>query len=282
MKKVLDVVSEKLKKDEKPFETQNIRGKIAITSYSNFDNFSNEKFSQRWRYQLSADGDNMFNSGLGLESYIIFSYRNKDWTSVKNNLGYAIKIYDLNVKYNLNDNNVFWFGRRINNKISNIGTMDGLQYESVFNKYFLGVVVGSRPNMYDFGYNLKMFQFGVYAGRADTINSGVVTNTVSFFNQTNNFKTDRRFVYLQHTNSIIENVNLFLSSELDLYRRKNRKEETKIFLTSFYTSINFSPSRWFSVNTSYDARKNVIYYETFKSYADSLLESENTVQGVED
>ncbi len=277
--KVLDVVSEKLNKEDKTIESQNIKGKIAVTSYSNFDNFSSQKFSQRWRYQVSADGENILNSGLGMESYFVFSYRNEDWAEVKNNLGSAIKVYDFNLKYKINDKNILWFGRRINNKISNIGTMDGLQYESIINKYFLGAVVGSRPNLYDFGYNLKMFQFGVYAGRTDTINMGVVTNTISFFNQTNNFKTDRRFVYLQHTNNMIENVNLFLSSELDLYRRKNKKEETKIFLTSFYTSINFTPYRWLSVNTSYDARKNVVYYETFKSYADSILESE-TRQGV--
>ncbi|MFH0736088.1 MAG: hypothetical protein V1773_16660 [bacterium] len=277
--KITDVVTEKRKNEEKIFNTQNFRGKIGITSYSGFDNFSRQKFSQRWRYQISADGNNIFNTGLGLESYILFSYRNKDWGVVKSNLGTAIKIYDLNIRYDLNDNNALWLGRKINNKISNIGTMDGLQYESTFNKYFVGAVIGSRPNLYDFGYNFKMFQFGVYAGRQDTINTGVITNTVSFINQTNNFKTDRRFVYIQHTNNVIENVNLFLSSELDLYRRKNQKEENKIFLTSFYTSINFSPSAWFSVNTSYDARKNVVYYETFKSYADSLLESE-TRQGV--
>ena len=44
-------------------------------------------------------------------------------------------------------------------------------------------------------------------------------------------------------------------------------------MTSLYLSLRYSPLRWLSTTASYDARKNVIYYETFKNYADQIIES---------
>ena len=41
-----------------------------------------------------------------------------------------------------------------------------------------------------------------------------------------------------------------------------------MFLTGSYSLNN-----WLNINASYDARKNVVYYETFKNYVDSILES---------
>ena len=49
-------------------------------------------------------------------------------------------------------------------------------------------------------------------------------------------------------------------------------------LTSLFLSARYSPVREFSLSLSYDARKNVYYYETFKSLSDSVLENE-TRQG---
>ncbi len=49
-------------------------------------------------------------------------------------------------------------------------------------------------------------------------------------------------------------------------------------LTSLFTSVNIRPSDFFAVMISYDARKNVIYYETFKTLVDSIIENE-TRQG---
>jgi hypothetical protein len=42
--------------------------------------------------------------------------------------------------------------------------------------------------------------------------------------------------------------------------------------------IRYSPVRIFSITGSYDARKSVIYYETFKNFIDSVFENE-TRQG---
>ncbi len=249
------------------------KGRIGLTSYSSFDNFSKNRFVQRFRYYLSASEQNVSSSGFNFNSYIIFTYRTTEWYQVNNNIGNALKVYDLNLNYNYL-NNAFYFGRRINPKLSNIGTIDGLQFETKMGNYYLGAVVGSRPNYYDFGFNFKLFQIGAFIERTDTINGKTFTNTLSIFNQTNNFKTDRRFLYFQHSNNIINNLNLFVSSEFDLFKIKKGEKQNNLFFTSFYSSLNYSPYRALSFNLSYDARKNVIYYETFKIFADSLYENE--------
>jgi hypothetical protein len=100
------------------------------------------------------------------------------------------------------------------------------------------------------------------------------------FNQTNSGKTDRRFVYFQHDNSLLKNVNLFLSSEVDLYKVVNGLPVNSYTLTSLYLMLNYRISRKLSVSTSYDNRKNVIYYETYKNYIDAML-ADATRQGVQ-
>ena len=58
---------------------------------------------------------------------------------------------------------------------------------------------------------------------------------------------------------------------MDLYELRNGIPKDTLNLTSLYLSLRYRLSRRLSVSTSYDARKNVIYYETFKSYLDQLL-----------
>ena len=106
----------------------------------------------------------------------------------------------------------------------------------------------------------------------------MMENTFSVFQQTNDFVTDRRFAYLQHNNTIITNINLFASAEVDLYKKELGLGKSDFSLTSLYLSARYSPIREFSLSLSYDARKNVYYYETFKSISDSVLENE-TRQG---
>ncbi|MCF8241232.1 MAG: hypothetical protein K9J16_07585 [Melioribacteraceae bacterium] len=256
-----------------------IDGRVSVSSYSTINNYSNSKYDQRWRYLIALNGDNVSGSKFSFDSYIRFSYRNKEWQDVKSNFGDALRIYNLSLSYDFNTENKLYFGRRINPNIANIGSIDGIQYEHRSKNYLFGGVVGSRPNYSDYGYNIKMFQYGVFVSREDTVSNKFMKNNLAVMEQTNNFNTDRRFLYFQHNNNIINNIHLFLSSEFDLYEKRNGVGKSKVKFTSLYLSVRYSPERWLSFTTSYDARKNVIYYETYQSYADSLLDAE-TRQGL--
>ncbi|MFZ2323056.1 MAG: hypothetical protein WAV89_05090 [Ignavibacteriaceae bacterium] len=255
-----------------------ISGGYSIQSYSEISNLNIGKDYQRWRHSLRLGIQNIEGSQLTFSTYTIFSYRADQWYNVSSNLGRALKVYDLSLGYQFNKTTKLLLGRNLNGKISNISIVDGAQFEKAFSLITAGLVVGSRPNFTDFGLNTKLFEYGLYLNRLDSIFKGVMENTISFFQQTNNFKTDRRFGYFQHRNNIVANTTLFVSAEVDLYKKELGISKNDFSLTSLFISTRYAPVREFSIDLSYDARKNVYYYETFKSISDSILENE-TRQG---
>ncbi|MBK9098157.1 MAG: hypothetical protein IPM14_08610 [bacterium] len=255
-----------------------LSGKLSVQSYSNFTNNQFSYDYQRWRYTFQLSADRIGSSGFSYTHYLSFAYRADDWNRISSNFSEALRVYDLAVKYNFNERTLLWLGRHINNKISNISSIDGLQFETGVDEWSFGAAVGSRPDLNNMGYNFKLFEYGAYLNRADLLANGDMQNTLGYFEQTNDFKTDRRFLYYQHSNSAIQNTRIFLSTEVDLYKKEMGESKTDFSLTSLFTSINIRPSDFFSIMLSYDARKNVIYYETFKTLVDSIIENE-TRQG---
>jgi hypothetical protein len=251
-----------------------LSGKFSVQSYSNLSNSVYFADNQRWRYSFSLNAKNIGRSRLSFSNYMTFAYRADKWASISENPGRNLRVYDLAVSYEFSNKTSVWLGRHLNRKISNISSIDGLQFETGINENYFGVVAGSRPNYTDLGFNLKLFEYGVYIGREDSLSSGYMTNTAAFFEQTNDFKTDRRFLYFQHSNSIIPNTSIFLSTEVDMYKKVKGLKKNEFQLTSFFASLRYSPSRVISFSLNYDARKNVIYYETFKNFIDSLFENE--------
>ena len=255
-----------------------LSGRVSVQSYSNFSNNITRYDYQRWRYTFQLNAGHIGNSGFSYTNYISFAYRASDWNKISSDLFKALRIYDLAVKYNFNERTLIWLGRHLNYKISNISSIDGLQFETGVNEWTFGAAVGTRPDFKNMEFNSKLFEYGAYVNRNDLVAYGDMQNTLGYFEQTNDYKTDRRFIYFQHSNSAIQNTRIFLSSEVDLYKKEMGESKSDFSLTSIYSSINIRPSDLFSILLSYDARKNVIYYETFKSTLDSIIENE-TRQG---
>ena len=93
-------------------------------------------------------------------------------------------------------------------------------------------------------------------------------------------KTPSRFVYFQHSNSLVKNLYFIGTFEVDLYQLKvDKVNKTETATNGFdptglYLSLRYRFSNKLSVSGSYDARKNVMYYETYKTYIDRMLENE--------
>lgn len=256
---------------------QEINGRLSMSSYSNFSDEGDDV--HRFRYTLSAKATNLAQSKLSAETYISFTHKLNEWDVVKEDLNNALKVYSLALRYDINESATVWAGRKINPRIANVGAIDGLQFEYKFKNMFAGIVGGSRPDYQDYGYNLDLFEYGAYVGQSTKTENGFVQSSVAFFEQRNTGNVDRRFVYLQHTNSAIKNLTLFSSLELDLYKLENDEPTNTVSLTSLYLSARYRFSRRFSAFASYDNRKNVIYYETFRNYADEVLQQASR-QGV--
>ena len=266
-------IEKKLQKQE---YRQNITGRISATTYNTI---ADSRSNNRFRFTFFMRGDHLGNTRLSFESYITFRHTLDEWEEVKNNISSALKIYSLSLKYDFSQSTSLVLGRYINPKISSIGAVDGLQFKKGFGNFMIGAFVGSRPDHQDYSLNVHLFQYGAYIGHESNSDNRFLQSTIAFIEQRNNSKIDRRFIYFQHSNSLTRNLNFFGSAELSLYQNINDEPKNVLDLTNLYVSLRYRVSRRLSLSLSYDNRKNIQYYETYKNFIDKLIEEE-TRQGV--
>jgi hypothetical protein len=254
---------------------QDISGRVSLSSYSDFSNTPAGN-SQRMRYTFSLNARNIANTKLSAETYISFVHKSGEWSKVQADIWNALKIYNLALVYEFNDKYKLWFGRRINPKISNMGACDGLQFEMKFHSISVGVLAGSRPDYGDYSLNFNLVQFGAYISHDYPGKNGMMQTALAFVEQMNHSATDRRFAYLQHSNTLVKNLNFFGTVEVDLYKYDtlNKKPAGTFNLTNLYLSLRWRVIKQLSLTGSYSARENVIYYETYKSTLDQIINPE--------
>ena len=262
------------KEDEESLQKQEIRGRISAASYSSLSNYRN---SHRMRYAFLLRGKNHRGTKWSSDSYLTFRHTLGEWDKVKNNLGNALKIYALAATYNFSPSSRLVIGRKINPKLTSVGAIDGLQFEKEIGNFLIGTVLGTRPNHSDYGFNINLFQYGAYLSLHSNKHFGY--STLGFMEQHNASAIDRRFIYFQHSGQLTQKVNLFSSLEADLYKNINGQKSHKPQLTNFYFSLNYRPVHFLRLSASFDSRKNIIYYESYKSFIDQLIEDE-TRQGL--
>jgi hypothetical protein len=252
---------------------QKINGSIAAYSYSDFSNTGAKNSTQlRYTYQLNAQ--NIGNSKFSIENYITFRHKLGDWAVVKSDIFNALKVYTFALRFDPTTKTRITLGRTINYRISSMGAMDGLQVEQKIGKVIVGAVAGTRPDFINYGFDSKLLQYGGYLAFDTKSPETYSESSLGVMQQTNNKKTDRRFLYFQHSNSLLKNLNFFSTFEVDLYKTKNGLPQNIFDLTSLYLSLRYRITKNFSVTASYDQRKNVLFYETYKSLIDSVLENE--------
>jgi hypothetical protein len=245
-------------------------GRLSISSYSNFsaNPLSTTTPNYRLRYNLALNAEHIANSGFSFENYMSYTHTlNNPAEKFKD-----LKVYNLALRYDFDKTASISLGRKINVNTANVGAVDGLQFEKRFKNITVGALGGTRPNDSTYGFDSRLLQYGAFISHSVQNEFSSVQTSVAFFNQTNNLKTDRRYIYLQHSNSLLKNVDLFGSAEVDLYSVVDNVPTNGFNLTSIYLSLSYRPVNNLSLSLSYDARKNIYYYETYKNRIDSLLE----------
>jgi hypothetical protein len=264
---------------------QDVSGRISMSAYSNFSNMSD--FSQRMRYNFSLYALNIGGSKLSGETYIAFTHKLNEWSEVKNNIHNGLKIYSLSLSYAFNKSNSVSAGRKVNPMLSSVGAIDGIQYDAKLKSFRAGIFAGTRPDYMDYSFNADLLQYGAYIGHDHTnINGGNMQTSMAFIEQKNNGNIDRRFTYLQHSNSLITNLYFFGSVEFDLYNQVRNistvdttyNQDNTPSLSNLYVSLRYRVIKQLSLSISYSNRQNIIYYETYKSIVDQLLAA-STMQG---
>lgn len=259
---------------EESLYTEKIRGRVSLASYNTFSDVRNDRHRFRTRFSLNADhiGDSKFS----IESFL--TYRNvSSYDSEDENARTDIfNIYNLNVRYDATPTLSIAAGRRINPKTTTVGAIDGLQVEKYFGDFYVGALGGFRPDFENYGFNSDLLQYGGYIGIETDDEDFWSQTTVGAMEQTNAGATDRRFIYLQHFSTIASDLSLFSSMELDIFG--NAGSETR--LTNLYMSARYRFSRAANIMVSYDSRKQIIYYETFQTEIERLLDEDLARQGL--
>ncbi|MBP6573616.1 MAG: hypothetical protein KA230_04135 [Flavobacteriales bacterium] len=252
---------------------ERIRGRLSAATYSTMPSMRDN--DHRVMYRFSLDADNISNSKFSAETYL--NYRKLYPANLETHPQRTefFNVYNLAVSYAPDSNTTITLGRKINNSASSLGAIDGLQMERSFGTMFAGVIAGFRPDIYTYGLNLDLLQYGGYIGAQ--VNSATVNSrsTVGLLQQTNNGMVDRRYAYLQHSSTFNGNLNIFSSGELDLYSTVGNG----VRLTNFFISSRYRFSRKVDLFASYDNRRRVVYYETFRNDVEVLLDDDDARQG---
>ena len=174
---------------------------------------------------------------MSAESYLQYTQNANSSPQATKSIFNNLKIYNLAVKYKSDNGLKIAVGRSMNTKVSNLGAVDGLQMEINTGNFYIGAIGGTRPDYWNYSFNSNLLEYGAFVGHHSVSGEGLsVSSTLAFFEQNNNGKTDRRFGYFQHDNSLLKNLNLFISGEVDLYKVENGNPMNTITLTSFYLS----------------------------------------------
>ncbi len=279
LENIVEAPSEKTQDTERTsLYEERIKGRLSVSSYSNLSEIRDDRHRVMTRLSLKADHIN--NSKFSVDTYL--NYR-KNFIADDNNGDIKtsfFNVYNLAVKYDVDTTLSVTLGRKINYKISSLGAIDGIQAEKFFGNNYVGVIAGFRPDIRDYGINTDLLQYGGYIGRVTDSENFRSQTTLGFIQQTNQGEIDRRYAYFQHSSTLYKKLNLFSSMELDLYNKISEENNKSVRLTNFYTSARYRFNRKINLTFSYDSRKRIIYYETYQTQIEQLLDQDIARQGI--
>lgn len=256
---------------------EKIRGRISAAGYSNFS--SDYSDNHRGMLRMSFRADHLRNSPVSIEAYLNYRQNYSIRTDKTMSSEDAFRVYNLALTYDVDSSMHISLGRKINHRASSLGAIDGLQAEKHLGSFFMGGIIGFRPNFRTYGLNTQLFEYGAYTGFEIQRPALYSSTTLGLLEQQNGGSVDRRYVYFQHNSNIGRSLYLFGSLELDLFANIQGQKMTKIRLTNMYLSARYRFSRMLDLTLSYDARRNIIYYETYKTEIERMLEDDEARQG---
>lgn len=258
---------------------QRVNARTSVVTYSSLSPLENND-RHRLVGRVSMNVDNINDSRFSIQSYLNYRQNLQSNASTSSINDQLLRVYNLAVSYDVDSTMQLSFGRRINRNLSSIGVIDGAQFEKQFSSFITGAVIGFRPDFEDFGFNPNLFEYGAFIGNQFSKESIYSRTTLGFMEQRNAGKIDRRYLHLQNIQTINRKIHLFGSMEFDLYSSVNNVSSYKPRLTNLYLSTRYRFNRKLSLTLSYDNRKRVIFYETFRTQVERLLDDDIARQGI--
>lgn len=267
-----------ISKNAKKLYAEDIRARLSASSYSTISEVRDDRHRLMTRFSLNANHIN--HSKFSVETYLNYRYNiNSGDANNLSNDNY-LRVFNLAVRYDVDSTLSITAGRKINYKISSLGAIDGLQVEKFFGKNYVGAIAGFRPDIFDYGFNPNLLQYGAYIGRLTDSENLHSQTTLGIAEQRNNSDLDRRFTYFQHSSTINKKLNLFTTAELDIFNKVNDSVSNSPRLTNLYVSARYRFNRKVNAALSYDSRKRIIYYKTYETDIEELLDEDIARQGI--
>lgn len=244
-------------------EKLDVSGRVTLANYNNAD----FRYGTNNNRLFTAIALNLKN--IGTPKISAKFYGNYTWTQpssgLENSQSYSkMRIFNALARYDyMTNGSHLMLGRIYNNRLASMGASDGLQWEHHTKNWFLGALLGFRPDIREFSLNFEQIQYGAYIGNQVKVNRYHAVSTIGYVEQTRSSATDRRYLAFQHSSNI-GRLNLFASSELELYN----PIYNKLRLSSFYVSANYRVVKKLRLFVSYDTRKAIIYYQSDMSNID--------------
>ncbi len=257
---------------------EHITGRVSAAGYSTLSSTRGDNY--RTMYRFSLDASRIRDSKFSFETYLNYrqNFLPKESSSTaKTNV---LSVYNLAMRFDAAPDFSITLGRKINNNAPSLGAIDGMQAEKYFGNFFTGAIVGFRPDIYDYSFNSDLLEYGGYVGFKTNSKKLNSSSTLGMLEQKNDGATDRRYVFFQHSSTISSNLTFFSSFELDLYNNSTYQSANGRRLTNLFASLGYKISRNVNVYLSYDSRKRIMYYETYKTDIERLLEDDEARQGV--
>jgi hypothetical protein len=253
-------------------------GRISAASYSNFSDVHEE--THRMMYRLSFHADHINDSKFSAETYLNYRQVMVDEDRSPLDRTNFLNIYNLALRYEPDSLTSLVVGRKINRRASSLGAIDGLQAERYFGKLYAGTIVGFRPDFREYDLNTDLLEFGAYVGLEERNKNIRTSSTLGLLQQNNGDAVDRRYLYFQHSSTFSKNWSLFSSIELDIFNKINNEQVSDPRLTNLFVSVRYRPTRKVNLFLSYDSRKRIMFYETFRTDIERLLADDEARQGL--
>ena len=257
--------------------TENIKSRLSASTYSTLSDTRDDNHRIVSRFSLYADHINY--SKFSLETYLNYTKNISSRETSVSRSNKELRVFNLAVRYDVDSTLLITLGRKINYKISSLGAIDGIQAEKFLGNNYVGVIAGFRPDIFDFSFNPSLLQYGVFIGRITDSENLHSQTTLGVAEQRNDGEVDRRFTYLQHSSTLLKKMNLYVSSELDIYNNRNDSISNSPRLTNLYVTARYRFNRKINVALSYDSRKRIIYYKTYETDIERLLDEDIARQG---
>jgi len=261
---------------KKSFEGTDISGRLSIANYGTSDVLGTKN---RTVGRLAFDADEIGSSDFSFESYLNYTQLSTTRDVNADFRTSLFNVFNLALGYQKDSNYSIYLGRRINNNIASIGATDGVQAEKEFGKLSAGVLAGFRPDVFNYGLNFSLPQFGAYVAYKQQNTWVQSRTTLGFIEQRNSGAVDRRYAYWQHSSNF-RKMFLFSSAQIDLYQKLSGQSQSDFKLSSFYLSARYQVHRKLSLMASFDTRKNLIFYESYANSLDFLTQNNPTRQGI--